>query len=60
MDCSSIYDFNESIATFCPTELRHSYHRAMSQSQFTNFTVTILLKNHPLLLLFKIKKCKLS
>lgn len=49
MDYSSIYDFNESIAHLSPTELRHSYHRAMLQSQFTNFIVTILLKNHPLL-----------
>lgn len=62
MDCSSIDDFNESTAHLCPTELQHSHHRAGLQSQFTRFTVTILFffLNHPLLLRFQIKKCKLS
>lgn len=51
MDYSSIYDFNESITTPLP-KLCHSYHIAVLVI-FINFTVTILFKNHPLLLFLK-------
>lgn len=52
MDYSSIYDFNESITTPLPNRTASQPPHGCVTVTFINFTVTILFKNHPLLLFF--------